>query len=75
LEEKNRMKKLMTSAVLTFAAVPFLVAAPSAGKAQSQAATGPAAAKPKAQKKHVKKAAKSHVVTPNADSTTPSPAK
>jgi hypothetical protein len=69
------MKKLMTSAVLTFAAVPFLMAAPSAGKTQNQAASTPATAKPKAQKKHVKKAAKSHAVAPNADSTASSPAK
>jgi hypothetical protein len=69
------MKKLMTSVVLTLAAVPFLVAAPSAGKAQNQAASTPAAAQPKAHKKHVKKAAKSHAAVPNADSTASSPTK
>ncbi|MGA8026207.1 MAG: hypothetical protein WB992_03620 [Bryobacteraceae bacterium] len=48
------MKKLFTSTLLTVAAVPFLMAAPTAAKkVQNPAAQSTAA--PKAHKKHVKK--------------------
>ena len=51
------MKKLITSTLLTVAAVPFLMAAPSAAKkAQNSApAQTTTSAKPKVHKKNVKK--------------------
>lgn len=51
------MKKLFTSTLLTLAAVPFLMAAPKAKKAQNQPNASTQAqsttAKPKVHKKHV----------------------
>ena len=58
------MKKLITSAVLTFVAIPFLTAAPSARQTQSQPASTPAVMKPAAHNKHGKKVAKGHAVKP-----------
>jgi len=59
------MKKLFTSALLTVAAVPFLVAAPAAQNASTPAAQS-ASAKPKSQKKHVKKVKKSAPAAQNS---------
>lgn len=51
------MKKLFTSALLTVTAVPFLIAAPNAGK-KAQNTAAPAASTKKAHKKHSKKSNK-----------------
>lgn len=68
------MKNLLTSAVLTVVAVPFLMASPAPKKAQAGAAdqtqNGPA--KTKKTKKHVKKAAKN---APAASANSSAPAK
>jgi hypothetical protein len=62
------MKKLITPTLLTVAAVPFLMAAPTAAhKAQN---TTPAAAKTKTHKTHGKKGSKTGAKT--APATTPS---
>lgn len=53
------MKNLFTSALLTVAAVPFLMVAPNAAKkAQNTAAPATTATTKKVQKKHVKKGSK-----------------
>ena len=51
------MKKLFTSALLTVAAVPFLMAAPAVAK-KAQNTSTPAASTKKPAKKHTKKASK-----------------
>ena len=60
------MNKLISSALLTVVAVPFLMAAPATKKAQTPATTTPATATTvkKTAKKHVKKA--KTVVAPKA---------
>ncbi|MBV9083444.1 MAG: hypothetical protein JOZ62_12250 [Acidobacteriaceae bacterium] len=72
------MNKVFRSAVLTLAAVPFLMAAPKAAKnAQNQpqaASQTQSAAKPKSHKKHMKKnqkdaaGAQSNVAAPQSSS-------
>ncbi|MBV8553488.1 MAG: hypothetical protein JOY54_19495 [Acidobacteriaceae bacterium] len=52
------MKKVFTSTLLTIAAVPFLMAAPAAKKAQNQPAA--AAKQTQTDSKTAKKASKSH---------------
>ena len=59
------MNKVFKSAVLTIAAVPFLMAAPAAKKAQPQAANQVQSTK-KATKKNVKKAKKAPAAQNNA---------
>lgn len=62
------MKKLFTSTLLTVAAVPFLMAAPKAAKKtqnQPAASTQSTTVKPKAQKKHVRKAKSANSSTEN----------
>ncbi len=58
------MNKLISSALLTVVAVPFLMAAPAAKKAQTPATTPTATTVKKTTKKHVKKA--KTVVAPKA---------
>jgi hypothetical protein len=73
VEGEKTMKKLMTSTLLTLAAVPFLMAAPTvAKKAQNTtpAATPAATAKSKTAK-HTKKSSKTSTAKP-APAATPS---
>jgi hypothetical protein len=68
------MKRLFTSAVLTVAAVPFLVAAP-AKQAQTAAPSDQAQTTTKTHKKHVKKAKHAKGGSENAAANTSSEAK
>jgi hypothetical protein len=71
VEGETTMNKLFTSTLLTVAAVPFLMAAPAAKKAQN---TTPAVAtaKTKTHKSHAKKAAKTSTAKVAPAATTPS---
>lgn len=65
------MKRLLTTTLLTVAAVPFLMAAPNAAKKAQNTATPAAQTKAsvkKAHKKHVKKTASNSKPAPTADS-------
>jgi hypothetical protein len=68
LKEKKQMRKLFTSTLLTIAAVPFLMAAPSAKKVQNQPPAAKTVNTKKAAKKHVKKS------KPNTETAAPSAA-
>ena len=63
------MRKLLTSSLLTVAAVPFLMAAPSATKKVQNTSTA-STAKPKTHKKHTKKTA-TDTASSNTNSATP----
>jgi hypothetical protein len=61
------MNKLISSALMTVVAVPFLMAAPAAKKAQTNPAPAAASTTKKTAKKHVKKA--KTAVKPATDTT------